>query len=314
MLDQINITLMEKTTNYLMPAIITAESSSRLVEEGALNLRNKTQLEAYALGVLKPLPQLNAFYIGDKFGNFIMTKRLPDQTIQTKVIQRQGTHTVTLKSRNQFGQVISTQKEKDLSYDPRVRPWYIGAKEFEQRYWTDVYLFYTGKKPGITAAYPAFDKSRQFYGVFGVDIQLEHIANLLQSDKLSADSEILIINDKNKVVAYPQAKQRKLNNSDLLDPLHISELESEVINSAFQEHEELQQNKFLFSHNNRQYLGSFQAFPEYFGKKWRIVMIVPVDSLVQTKLNTNKSLYTTLGISLLFVLLLSWVVSRKQKH
>ena len=81
LLEQINNNIIEITTNFLMPAIVLAESSARLAEEGALDVNNSLQIEQYFKASIKPHPQIQGLYYGDKFGNFYMIKKKEDQVL-----------------------------------------------------------------------------------------------------------------------------------------------------------------------------------------------------------------------------------------
>lgn len=52
--------------------------------------------------------------------------------------------------------MVGTESVEDSKYDPRVRPWYIGAKKTGKIFWTDPYIFFENDRPGITVAVPVF--------------------------------------------------------------------------------------------------------------------------------------------------------------
>jgi serine phosphatase RsbU (regulator of sigma subunit) len=76
-------------------------------------------------------------------------------------------------------------RSEDLGYDPRVRPWFQGAKArleahpdapWSQRlHWTAPYTFYTTKEPGITASL-AWRDARGLVHVVGLDVLLRDLS------------------------------------------------------------------------------------------------------------------------------------------
>ena len=58
---------------------------------------------------------------------------------------------------NAEGVLREVRLNKDDNYDPRLRPWYQGARKAEEIFWTDTYIFFTAQKPGITVAEPYFN-------------------------------------------------------------------------------------------------------------------------------------------------------------
>ena len=59
---------------------------------------------------------------------------------------------------------------------PAVRPWYLGARDSQKTFWTDIYIFNTGQKPGISRATPILDRDGKFLGVFGMDIGIDALS------------------------------------------------------------------------------------------------------------------------------------------
>lgn len=299
LLDQLNENIIETTSHFLNPAAEIAETSARLVEEFALNPNSTRQIEAYFKGAIKPHPHINALMLGDKLGNFFMVKRMPDGSLMSKLVYRTiGEPGTVYKRRNLFGDVIEVDKQKAIDYDPRKRPWFIGAQKTGQRFWTDVYIFFTAKKPGLTAAFPTYTNNK-FKGVFGVDIELDRISELIEKQKVSPDSIVMIINDKNKIVAYPGLTSETYMNEGSIQPLSINDLDNPLINDAMSKHGLSVEEKFKFKHKQKTYFASVKEFPESFGKAWKIVLIVPQKDLLQS-IGMPR---TTLYIFLVFIIL-----------
>ena len=61
--DQINRTIIEKTTNYLLPAIMISEISGNLAEKLVIDINNSQQLENYLRTQIKSYPQLARIYL-----------------------------------------------------------------------------------------------------------------------------------------------------------------------------------------------------------------------------------------------------------
>ena len=78
-------------------------------------------------------------------------------------------------------QLIKTETNTTDTFDPRLRPWYQGAKQNRGLYLTDLYIFYTGQKPGITVSYPILDSKGDMLGVMGSDIELSGLSTFLKS-------------------------------------------------------------------------------------------------------------------------------------
>ncbi|RAP30793.1 hypothetical protein DID78_01925 [Candidatus Marinamargulisbacteria bacterium SCGC AG-343-D04] len=299
-INQMNQTIIEKTTNYLMPAIIIAESASLLVQKNVLSENNVDQLENFLLGTIKPHSQLQKLYFANLDGKFIMVYRDKNRTLSSKIVDPKRDK-IFYRYRNSFDQIVKKSTTK-IDYDPRVRPWYIGAKESEQRFWTDVYIFHTGKRPGITASYPTYDQNDRFGGVFGVDIELAKISEFLKAQLKYKNSRILIINDKNQVVSRPNNISFETLDKETVEPLHITQINDDLVKDTFSNYELLKIDRFKFEKEGVRYLASFASFPEFFGKKWKIVIVVSEKELLGMKLPKSPINFSILAVMVLVLI------------
>ena len=292
---EINNGIIEKTTHFLMPAVIVAETGRLLSASNALDLSDQFQLEHYSETVLKPYPQFAAFYYGDKHGNFVMTQRV-EHGFYTKIIKAKAGQTI-FKDKNRSGRIIARSSVEKVDYDPRERPWYIGAKDKGERFWTDIYIFFTGKQPGITASYPVYDSNSHFLGSFGVDIQLSEVSNFLNVNRIGKEGIVFIVNDKNKLIAFPKGKSDFGKSSG--EVVHLVSLNSSRIKKAMSKYRGKESGTFLFEDKGISYIGAVSHFPDSFDKEWRIVLIAPLSYFVDI---TSNPLIEYLGLLILLIL------------
>tara|TARA_Y100001970_G_scaffold135052_1_gene166277 strand:- start:148 stop:1377 length:1230 start_codon:yes stop_codon:yes gene_type:complete len=301
---QINRTIIEKTTHYLLPAILVTDVSAKLAKNTVIDINNHEQIESYLMTQIKAYPQLSKVYLGKENGDFIMVYRDETKSLATKIISQKTKHE-HIKDYNLYGDIISTKTIK-TNYDPRTRQWYNDTKEKEAQIWTDLYMFYTGKRPGITASYPLFDKHSNFQGVFGVDLELAEISEFLSFQKLYYDSKILILNYKNEIVAQSGNILFKTSQDGQVSPLHINNHSDALIQEAYKKlmHVEtkLENNKQVsLSYNNDSYLISSVSFPEYFGKKWKVMTILPNEQLLDNRMS-SKLVFSILCLMIIIII------------
>lgn len=315
LMDQTTRMVIDKTTNHLRPASLMAEMSSRIAQQGALSLTDRSQLESYTGEVLRSYPQLTMFYIGDEGGNFLMAKRQTDGTIATKIITRTAQKSSLIwKYRDSTGKVIKVEKSSKLDFDPRTRPWYQGAKQSRKTYWTDIYIFFTDQKPGITASHAVIGKEGKLLGVFGLDIELDQLSDFLRTLKVGDSGLAMIINQENQIVAHPDISHLVKEEAGSFRPARIDEIEELWVRTFFNEQEEADTASLVYQADGKKYIGSLTPFPASFGKNWKIALVVPEDDFVGPIRRTNQvSVYISLAIllaALLFALLLSRNISR----
>ncbi|MEM7031772.1 MAG: adenylate/guanylate cyclase domain-containing protein [Chloroflexota bacterium] len=302
LLNQVTETVMETTTNYLTPAASIAQASSQIPNIEALSLVESKDLETYGMQILEMNPQLSGFFIGNEQGDFLFTKRFQNGSIGTQTIDRSADPPLrTWVYRDGDGNINNVEETTDFTYDPRARPWYGGAKDVQARYWTDIYIFFTDQKPGITAAYPIIGDDGNLVGVIGIDVALDQLSQFLETQTIGDNGTAFIINSEAEIVAYPGIALAT-QVEDKFRPLHISELNKSWVQEAFETHQQLNQSRFTLDSGGQRYIASFVPFPDEFGKDWKIGIVVPENDFVGSIKETNQiSLLISGGILLLAI-------------
>jgi adenylate cyclase len=308
---QVTKTAIEKTTDYLMPLSRIVDLSSKIANAGALSLNNDKRLEGYTIEVLKSYPQTSMFYLGDEHGNFVMARRQADGSIATDVINRNTSPPTEIwKYRNASFNIINTVKSTAIKYDPRLRPWYEGAKKSKSLYWTDVYIFFHDGKAGITAAYPAVAPNGKFFGVFGLDIHLDEISHFLKNLKIGENGIAFIVNEKNELVAYPDVSRTIKEEHGKLRPVNIEEMGIASITTSFRECQQQGKTKCVVETGGKRFIASYQDFPESFRARWKVGVVVPEDDFVGAAKDQMRVSLVICGIILMISISLAMLLSR----
>lgn len=214
--------VIDGTSRYLMPAAKLAEISSHIVAAGVIPLQDNGRLERYAIEVMRAYPQIASIDIGDEMGNFLMPKRLAGGTIAMKIIDRKVSPPLTTwKYHNRNLEVLKVETSRTDEFDPRTRPWYKAAKETRRLCWTDMYIFFTDQKPGVTTSYPVVDPRGHVLGVIGCDIELSSLSLFLKSLKIGKTGFAFIFNNQ-EVVAFPDTtKLVDFGEDGVLRPVYL---------------------------------------------------------------------------------------------
>lgn len=89
-------------------------------------------------------------------------------------------------------------------YDPRIRPWYVKAKQTGQLGITDVYIDATTNKPIVTVMAPII-REKVLIGVFGVDISLDALVKAISNVNFNGGYGVLL-DSKEVMIAHPDVK------------------------------------------------------------------------------------------------------------
>ncbi len=109
---------------------------------------------------------------------------------------------------------------RTLEYDPRTRPWFIGAMEQHEAdngsrgmedaehlhvpvYWTQPYRFFTTGAPGITASV-VFDGGDEHLYIVAFDVLLSAITEFTTSMDVSAHGGLVVLTDDGRIIGLPR--------------------------------------------------------------------------------------------------------------
>jgi sigma-B regulation protein RsbU (phosphoserine phosphatase) len=95
------------------------------------------------------------------------------------------------------------------AFDARTRSWYIGAKERDGLYWTDIFADAITGVPSISCAMPFYDLSggkRVFKGVAANGTELsENVHKIIDSTKIGETGYAFLLNEKGQVIVSPKS-------------------------------------------------------------------------------------------------------------
>jgi hypothetical protein len=281
--------------SYLSPASDMANLAANIVKDPSFGITSHSQIEALAIQILKNYPQLTIFSIAEVNGNFIMPKKLPDGSIDTKIIDRSGnTKQVKWVRRDTAGLVVAEEEVTDDTYDARTRSWYMGAVEARGLFWTDVYIFHTDQKPGVTAAMPVIDDNDQLHGVLGADIVLDELSHFLKNLTIGRNGRALIIDRQGRLVAYPQAEQILKRVGDTMHPVTLDELGDVVLARAYNRFKIEGHGHRILTVDNRRYLNSVSSLRSTVVRDWSVMIVVPEEDFIGfVKENLSRVLLMT---------------------
>ena len=257
--------------------------------------------EPLAMQVLKTLPQVATFSFADNTGNFLMLKKMANGSIHSKHIETGGDkRRVTWIRRDPEGNEIVREEDPQDTYDPRSRPWYIGAAGERGIYWTDVYVFFTDRAPGITASMAFRSVDGRLLGAVGVDVSLASLSAFLANLKIGRHGQAMIIGERGYIVAFPELSRMLAERGGELVPRRLDELNDPVLVRAFNRFQVEGQGSRELSVNGRKYINTVSSLKPMVGRNWSTLILVPADDFVGfVSRNNRKSLWMSLGVLVL---------------
>ncbi len=205
----------ENANGFLGPAQNAVIITQGLFSSALLDVERDLELERFFFHQLDALPQLNGMYYGDEKGRFVYVMRAPEPehgAFHTKFINYENgaRRTVRIHRDQSFAELHRADDPDDL-YDPRVRPWYVKAKRQQSLVWTEPYVFFTSRRPGVTAAAPVRDADGNLRGVVGADIEISALSHFLAGQGIGEHGSAFIVTRDGRVVAHPRDELIKPN-------------------------------------------------------------------------------------------------------
>ncbi len=322
----------DKTKDYLNSAIVVSQMNEQFLGSGLLKTEKGKVIEKYFEGILRVNPELIGMFYGDTNGDFVMVKEMTDKSYSVNKIIRKGklTEVNWEHEKNSWyddkrfdDEIIETEK----AYDPRTRPWYKEAITKKTYSWTDVYVFFTDRKPGITCSKAVYDKKGNLIGVIGIDISIKEFSEFLSGIKIGETGKVFLLDAKQKVVAIPspdQATHDKLlkeetdaNGKKSLTLIKADVLEDKEISSAFinfekQKEELTKENKtfFEFKNDGISYFAKFVPF-KMDDIEWTIGIVVPENEFMKTVHRNNQIIMALSIIIIIIAVLFEYSFSKK---
>ncbi len=206
---------------FFDPVVGNLQVARSWTRAGLLDLDRPGEINRLLVPLLEQYPQVSSLMVADSHGVEHMVLRAGDQwRVRQTRADEWGTRTRWLEWTSDQPEPVESWKE--LDYDPRRRPWYQGAIERRGRlvnsgpvdpahqvHWTEPYIFFTTKDPGITAsvAFAMPESAGEPDGelrVVGFDVLLNDISAFTTSLRPSANGVVFVMTEDGRLIGLPQ--------------------------------------------------------------------------------------------------------------
>ncbi|MBI5485236.1 MAG: cache domain-containing protein, partial [Deltaproteobacteria bacterium] len=184
---------------YLTPAINGTMLTAKRIQREEIGRIDEEGLWRSMWDMLMNAPQLESLYVATADGRFWQSRRKPEWT--TRFLRVGSAETLERWFLRDEDYRLKSIEDKKTTYDPRQRPWYLSTTAAMKVNWSDIYIFKTVKRPGLTATFPVV-RDGKLTAVVAADISLASISEFLARQSVSEHGFILIVDERNEVVAF----------------------------------------------------------------------------------------------------------------
>lgn len=182
------------------------------------DLTDARTLNTQFIPLLQQLPHVSAILLGNSQGQAYVLTRDGDGwlTRLTRAAENDAENDAENAGGNAAAQwtrwATPTEETErwpeDTPYDPRTRPWYVGARDApgdQAPFWTKPYTFFAEQEKGVTAAIRWRGRDRKDHTtVVAFDVPLHDIATFTASLSAREHGDVFIVTDEGLVMGPPQ--------------------------------------------------------------------------------------------------------------
>ncbi|MCB1725548.1 MAG: diguanylate cyclase [Chromatiaceae bacterium] len=302
----------ENAAGYLGQAQDAVELARRLFESRLLPTDMPSTLDRFFLAQLRVDTHIDGLYYADPQGSFVFSKRDPSGGFLTKIIdtRKSGDRRVTMIGRDAELNETGRRPNPEDTYDPRTRPWFTRAVDTHAAIWTDPYIFFTSRQPGLTVAASVRDADDRIIGVVGADIALSALSEFLKTQRIGTSGAAFVIDPDANVLAHPHdtplarhddANKLRLKQIGEIDPVSAragTKLKEQV--ADLHRLKETVYDKFEVDHTP--YLSMFVPLFTNGQNNWIMGVYAPEDELAQKiREGQRESIFLGVAMSMLVV-------------
>ncbi|MCB1801837.1 MAG: diguanylate cyclase [Gammaproteobacteria bacterium] len=198
----------ENAAAYLRQAQDAVVLASGLFNANLLPHDAPQSIDRFFLEQLRVISQIESLYFGDIKGGFVFSKRqssAPSVGYLSKYIDNSAPadQRVLLIDRDRDLVAVNRRFDPSDEFDPSKRPWYSKALAADGEIWTDPYIFYTSRQPGLTVAVRVRNAQGEVIGVVGADITLSALSEFLKTQRIGTSGAAFIIDRSANMLAHP---------------------------------------------------------------------------------------------------------------
>lgn len=270
----------------------------------------ENQMQHYAIGTASQIAERIRQFLSQYMDNARLIKAFIENDMVDRNNQRElinyfymlkGAHPEFVNiyygtQQGQFTMVPPQSPEIHKIFDPRSRPWYEGAQSSGGENWTNVYLFASTQKPGITASIPIYNREGLFQGVCGIDIDLSTFSKFLEGLKIEGHGYAYVIENRyGRVIAHPSLAQLAW------EPLQI-----ELLSACLTDLKAVGKQAGLTDFHGEYFL---TAYTDYQDNKWTVGVTLPMTQFFSHIQTIKKATITLVVMAMVLCSMLSYLLT-----
>jgi signal transduction histidine kinase/DNA-binding response OmpR family regulator len=169
------------------------------LERARSGLRNPSQFEGMAFALTRQSPDVPVVHFANLKGEYFSVERTAE-SVRIGIRKPDGAGRLFYQASAPGDRSQSLEAEA-RNFEPRSTPWYAGALSAKGRVFTPVQVSATRKQLMVSLSQPVFDADGGAAGVFGADLYLQRLADVLRTQRISSRGAAFVVDEKGLLVA-----------------------------------------------------------------------------------------------------------------
>ena len=279
--------------HFFAPVITNLLMARSWGEAGMLDTDDAAAMNRRLVPIMKYYPQITSLMVADDRGREHMVLRTGTDWLNRQCRPDEwGTRTRWLSWSDDAPQPVESWRE--LDYDPRTRPWFTGAIERRRSagdvdadqlvHWTEPYIFFTTKDPGITASVTLNTPGSSAEKVIGFDVLLNDISTFTTTLQPSENGMAFVLTGDLLLIGLPRTGQflsaEARAGAILKRPSDVDVPVATDAARAYWEHPPEGRTAFRFESEGTMWWGGVRTFPLADDRDLMIGVVVPEADLL----------------------------------
>lgn len=315
----------QRITNRLESYLETPQKINKinqiLLENGQLDIEDKTVLSRHFRDLLKVFTNIDNIAFANADGNFIAVQYNRLNNVVAQVSDAATDNRMTTYELDAIGNF--KRKLKILEeFDPRDRSWYQSTIAAQKPVWHPIFSFFSDRQVLVLSAGSPVYQDEELVGIFNSRLYLSRVSEFLETIEIGDRGEVFIIERSGELVASSVDRDlfldTKSNDRVLATQANHPLVQATAIYLQQEYNHNLnsiQQSQYLDfrSDRQRQFL-QITPFQDNFGIDWLVVVVVPeTDFMAEIHDNTRLTILLC-AIALIIATITSILLTRRLIH
>lgn len=325
--EKITLEIQEYIKNQLASLVMIHKLNADAIERGELNLdlqERETKKYYYLWQMIQNFDGVSRIGLSSQNKNqYLEVWRKPENGELRFVVSNASTNYFTFEyAISPQGQPTKVMNKFTRYYDPRQRPWYMGAVKAGKLKWAPIYSGIDYNIFFLDLCQPIYDRNSKVLGVITATYELDRVQDFLSKHKIGKNGQTFIFDREGLLVASSQ-DESSLNNSKKFkktkrpsidqssDPL--IQATAKYLKKYFVDFGKIERSYQLeFNYNRELQFLQISPYKDELGIDWLIVTVVPEsDFLDRIHANTRQTIllciFALFLVIIIGILTANWV-------